>query len=55
MGSDAVINQIGSKPEYSAILAIWPDEQTVAVVFVNDLEFIIDPVAVQLRDIATGH
>jgi len=55
MGSNEVIGQIGSKPEYSAILAIWPAEQTVAVVFVNDLEFIIDPVAVQLRDIATGH
>ena len=55
MGSDTVIGQIGSKPEYSAILAIWPIEQTVAVVFVNDLEFIIDPVAVELRDVAIGH
>ena len=55
MGSDTVIGQIGSKPEYSAILAIWPIEQTVAVVFVNDLEFIIDPVAVELRDVATDH
>lgn len=54
MGPDPVIGQIGSKPEYSAILAIWPAEQTVAVVFVNDLEFIIDPVAVELRDVATG-
>jgi CubicO group peptidase (beta-lactamase class C family) len=54
MGSGGVIGQIGSKPEYSAILAIWPEEQTVAVVFVNDLEFIIDPVAVELRDVATG-
>jgi D-alanyl-D-alanine carboxypeptidase len=54
MGDGVVIGQIGSKPEYSAILAIWPAEQTVAVVFVNDLEFIIDPVAVELRDIATG-
>jgi hypothetical protein len=42
------------QPGYSAILAIRPAEQTVAVVFVNDLEFIIDPVAVELRDIATG-
>ena len=54
MGGDGVIGQIGSKTGYSAILAIWPGEQTVSVVFVNDLEFIIDPVAVELRDIAIG-
>jgi D-alanyl-D-alanine carboxypeptidase len=54
MGEGVAIGQIGSKPEYSAILAIWPAERTVAVVFVNDLEFIIDPVAVELRDVATG-
>ena len=54
MGDDPVIGAIGSKPEYSAILAIWPEEQTVAVVFVNDLQFLIDPVAVELRDVAIG-
>jgi D-alanyl-D-alanine carboxypeptidase len=52
--SAAAIGQIGSKTGYSAMLVVYPEERVVVVMFVNDLEFVMEPTIIQLRDIALG-
>ena len=54
LDSSTVIGQIGSKTGYNAVLAVYPVEQTVVVMFVNDLDFAMEPTMVQLRNIALG-
>ena len=46
--------QTGSKTGYGAIAALFPAEQTVVVVFVNDPEFVVEPAVVALLRAATG-
>jgi len=49
--SPTAIGQIGSKTGYSAMLVVYPESKVVVVLFVNDLEWVMEPTIMQLRDI----
>jgi D-alanyl-D-alanine carboxypeptidase len=51
---DRAIGLTGGKTGYGSVLAIMPEERTVAVVFVNDEEFRIDSYVVDLIEAATA-
>jgi D-alanyl-D-alanine carboxypeptidase len=54
LGPRLAIGATGQKTAYGSILAIYPDDETVVVLFVNDEQFIADPFVVRLLEASRG-
>lgn len=52
LGASPVVGQTGSKTGYGSILAFFPSERVIVVLFVNEPDFIVEPAVWSLFDAA---